>query len=213
MRAVRRVLFLLLLTIIVGCATPAPEPEPMPAPEPVRSESPAPDRTYGTVHVTASALNVRAEASTDAEVVKQVKRGEPLTVLEENESWMHVRLAGGETGWVAARFVARDGQRATSSSSSSSARRRSGGCPPDSDYAFTKTPTPSFSDRGAHGLVVVEAAVSARGDVTSTKLVSNTTGDETLAFLAQREIKEAKFSPPIRNCLPKAFIFTYRRTF
>jgi hypothetical protein len=48
---------------------------------------------------------------------------------------------------------------------------------------------------------------------TKTKVVSNTTGEESLAFLAEREIKGAKFSPPIRNCVPRAFIFTYRRTF
>ncbi|HEV7240866.1 MAG TPA: hypothetical protein VGQ36_16630 [Thermoanaerobaculia bacterium] len=51
------------------------------------------------------------------------------------------------------------------------------------------------------------------GSVTNTKLVSNGTGDEALAFLAQREIQGAKFSPPIRNCAPRSFIFTYTRTF
>jgi hypothetical protein len=51
------------------------------------------------------------------------------------------------------------------------------------------------------------------GNVTRTKVVSNSTGDEALAFLAEREIKAAKFSPPIRNCAPREFVFTYRRTF
>ena len=60
---------------------------------------------------------------------------------------------------------------------------------------------------------MVEATVSAKGTVTDTRLVSNDTGDEALAFLAEREIKGAKFSPPIRNCVPRSFIFTYRRTF
>ena len=31
--------------------------------------------------------------------------------------------------------------------------------------------------------------------------------------MTQLEIRDAKFSPPIRNCVPKAFIFTYKRSF
>lgn len=178
---------------------------------PDTAEAPAPsareEKVIGSVRVTASALNVRAEASTDAAIVEQVKKGTALDVLREDESWVRVRLASGETGWVASRFV---------SSGTSPAKRRpvrKGGCPADSDYAFVETPTLAFSDSGAHGLVVVEANVNASGNVTRTSVVSNATGDEALAFLAEREIKGARFAPPIRNCVPRAFIFTYRRTF
>jgi outer membrane biosynthesis protein TonB len=87
------------------------------------------------------------------------------------------------------------------------------GCPADAEYQFVKTPTPAFSDSGAHGVVTVDASVDVRGNVASTKLINNTTGDEALGVLTQREIREAKFSPPIRNCVPKAFIFTYKRSF
>ena len=201
----RRVLPLVLL--FVACATPAPPPAPAPEPEP-RAEAIAPvreeEKVIGTVRVTASALNVRREASTDAEVIEQVKKGGALDVLREDASWVKVRLAGGEVGWVAARFVSKGGEAKT---------RKSGKCPADSDYAFEETPQLAFSDSGAHGVVIVEANVSAQGRVTSTKLVSNGTGDEALAFLAQKEIRAARFSPPIRNCAPRAFIFTYRRTY
>lgn len=199
----RRALPLLLL-VAFACATPPPPPPAVsPEPEPVVETKPAVEPVIGTVTVTATALNVRREASTDADVVLQAKKGERLDVLSRDESWVKVRLATGESGWVAARFVS-DGQ---------AKKKAKGGCPSDSDFAFTKTPTLAFSDRPAKGQVVVDATVNTKGDVTSTKLVSNTTGDETLAFLAQREIKEAKFSPPIRNCVPRTFIFTYRRTF
>ncbi|HYC93246.1 MAG TPA: SH3 domain-containing protein [Thermoanaerobaculia bacterium] len=209
----RRIPVLLLALALFRCAAPAPPP-PEAAPEPVRVEpAPAPpavaeEKVIGTVRVTASALNVREEASTDAEVVTQVKKGESLSVLREDESWTKVRLASGETGWVASRFVSKG-----TAAAKKPAPRRKGGCPPDSDYAFTEAPLLTFSDSGAHGLVVVEATVSAKGNVTSTKLISNGTGDESLAFLAQKEIRAAKFSPPIRGCVPRAFVFTYRRTF
>ena len=201
----RRALFAIALLAVLRCSAPPPPetvPEAVaPPPPPVVQE----EKVIGTVRVTASALNVRAEASTEASILTQVKRGQALDVLREDESWVKVRLASGETGWVAARFV-----------SSGDAKKRpakKSGCPPDSDYAITESPMLAFSDSGAHGLVVVEATVNAKGAVTATKLVSNGTGDETLAFLAEREIKGAKFSPPIRNCVPRAFIFTYRRTF
>jgi TonB family protein len=210
---VRRLLATFVLLTAFSCAAPTPAPEPAPEPPPVTT--PAPAATLGTVEVTASALNVRRERSTTADVVEQLRRGARLTVLEADEAWTHVRLPNGEEGWVASRFVAAPGASSSSSSSRSSTTtpRRRGGCPPDSDFAFTETPTLTFSDSPKKGMVVVDATVNTNGTVTSTKVVSNTTGDESLAFLAVREIRSAKFSPPIRNCVPRAFIYTYRRTF
>ncbi len=197
-----------LLMLLAACAAPpASPPTTAPTtPPPPPAQAPAAEQVTGTVRVTASALNVRREPSGDAEVVTQVKRGTVLSVLRRDESWVKVRLADEREGWVAARFVSSDAK-------TRAAAVRRGGCAPDSDYAFLDAPMPSFSELGAHGLVVVEANVNAKGVVTSTKVISNGTGDEALAFLAEREIKSAKFSPPIRNCQPSAFIFTYRRTF
>lgn len=211
MRPVRRLLLPLTLLATIHCATPAPAPEPAPAPAPVQPAAPAPaPASLGTVRVTASALNVRREASTTAEVIAQLKRGEAMTLLEDGESWSKVRLANGETGYVSSRFI---GSESTTTARPKARTTRKGGCPPDSDYAFVETPMLSFSDSSAHGVVVVEATVSAKGDVQTTKVVKNDTGDPALAFLAEREIKKAKFSPPIRNCVARSFIFTYRRTF
>jgi len=210
-RPVLRVLAVCLsLLVVFACATPAPPPPAAPpeTPPPPPPSAPAEPQVIGTVRVTASALNVRRDASTDGEVLAQVKKGTSLSVLEHGDSWTKVKLASGEAGWVASRFVSSGNAPAKSASSKSRS-----GCPADSDYAFTETPTLAFSDRGAHGIVVVEASVNTKGTVTSTKVVSNTTGDETLAFLAEKEIKGAKFSPPIRNCVARSFIFTYRRTF
>lgn len=49
--------------------------------------------------------------------------------------------------------------------------------------------------------------------VTATKVVTNGTGDEALAFLAEKEIRSASFEAPVRNCVRRSFIFTYKRTF
>lgn len=206
-RVLRVLSLALLLLVVFSCAAPpAPvaAPQAPPPPPPVA----AVERAIGTARVTASALNVRADASADAEVIAQVRKGTVLDVLGEDDSWTRVRLAGGERGWVASRFLSSGDQ------PGKSAKRPSRkGCPADSDFAFVETPTLAFSDSGAHGLVVVEATVNTKGAVTATKVVSNTTGDDSLAFLAQREIRSAKFSPPIRDCVTRSFIFTYRRTF
>lgn len=191
---------LLIATLILAaCATPPP-PEPTPAPQ--EAEAPGQEKAIGTVRVSATTLNVRREASSSSDVIAQVRKGERLALLSLAGEWDRIRLGSGETGFVSAQHVIREGV--------PRARR---GCPADAEYQFVKTPTPAFSDSSAHGIVTVEANVDVRGNVTSARVISNTTGDESLGVLAEREIREAKFSPPIRNCVPKAFIFTYKRTF
>jgi TonB family protein len=164
---------------------------------------PAPAAPTAVVRVNASTLNVRASASASADIVSHARRGEKLAVLEDAGDWLRVRLGDGTFGWVSAQHVVREG----------AAARPRHGCPPDSDYSFVKPPKPAFSDSSAHGIVIVEAGVDAKGDVVSTRIVSNSTGDQSLGALAERELREASFAPPVRNCVAKAFVFTYKRSF
>ena len=150
----------------------------------------APAAAIGTVRVTAMTLNVRRDASPSSDVVAQVRKGERLALLSDSDEWMRVRLGNGDTGWVSSQYVIREG-----------ARPRRPGCPPDSDYRMVNTPTPSFSEEGAHGLVTVEANVDAGGQVTSTRVLANTTRDEALAATAEREIRSVRFVAPVRNCV------------
>ncbi|HEX3579399.1 MAG TPA: SH3 domain-containing protein [Thermoanaerobaculia bacterium] len=195
---------LLLLAACGGNApapVPAPEPRPAaPAPAPARAE----EQATGTVQVNVSTLNIRADASTSAEIIGHARRGERLTVVGDSGSWLRVKLNDGTTGWVAAQLVVREG---------AAARPRRGGCPPDSNYSFITAPKPAFFEKGAHGMVVIEASVDQRGIVTSTRVVSNDTKDNSLAAMAEDEVRNARFAPPIRNCAPKAFLFTYKRAF
>jgi uncharacterized protein YgiM (DUF1202 family) len=138
--------------ILAACAAPPP---PVTAPEP--SEVPGREKVIGTVKVTAMTLNVRREATSSSEVIAQVRKGERLALLAAGDEWDRIRLGNGEIGFVSAQHVLREGTRT----------RR--GCAPDADYQFIKTPTPSFSDSSAHGVVTVEANVDVRGSVTSTR--------------------------------------------
>jgi uncharacterized protein YgiM (DUF1202 family) len=202
-----RIAFAASLLLLAGCGgnaqSPAAAPEPRsaaPAPAPATGE----EQATGTVFVNVSTLNIRGDASTSAEIVGHARRGERLIVVGDAGGWLRVRLNDGTAGWVASQLVVREG---------AAARPRRNGCPPDSNYSFISPPKPSFSEDGPHGMVVIEANVDARGIVISTRVVSNATNDVSLAAIAEREIRSARFAPPIRNCAPKAFFFTYKRAF
>ena len=192
---------LFVVALFAACATPPPPVQPVPE---IQQPAAAAEAAIGTVRVTATTLNVRKEASASADVVGQVRKGERLTLLAAGDEWMRVRLADGATGWVSAQHVTREGAQSRS--------RR--GCPADADYRFAKAPLPAFSDQATpHGVVAVDANVDRNGNVTSTHVISNTTGDQTLAAMAEREIRDAKFVAPIRRCAPQPFIFSYKRSF
>jgi TonB family protein len=150
--------------------------------------------------VTAATLNVRSEALGVRERDRAGQESEKLGCSRPVIQWHRVRLASGAVGFVSVDHVIREG-----------AGRR--GCPADAEYAFVKTPTPDLREGAAHGIVTVDASVDPHGNVTSTKIVGNTTGDDSLGALAEKEIRSAKFTAPIRNCVAKAFIFTYKRSF
>jgi uncharacterized protein YgiM (DUF1202 family) len=190
------------LLLLFACATPSPAPAPTPPPVPA-APARVEERVLGTVRVNASALNVRDAA--DGDVIGQARRGERLALLEDAGGWLRVRRADGSTGWVSSQHVVREG---------AAARPRRGNCPPDSDFSFVKAPKPAFSDNNtSHGIVTIDAGVNIKGNVVSTRVVSNTTGDPALATMAERELRAAKFAPPVRNCVAKAFIYTYKRAF
>lgn len=195
----------LALALLAACtaAPPTPTPIPPPAPAPAAPSSPAPPESpIGSGRVNASVLNVRDSPSLQGEVIGHARRGERVTILVESGEWLRVRTGSGEAGWVSSQHVARDG--------AATSRR---GCPPDSDYRFVAAPRPAFNEDGPHGVVTIEASVNAQGTVTSTRVVANTTGADALAIIASREITAARFAAPVRNCVTRAFLFTYRRAF
>jgi hypothetical protein len=204
----RFALLLALAMAFARCATAPPPPAPVPAPAPAPEPAPAPALpSIGMLKVTASSANIRRDANTTSDVIVQVKRGEHLALLAKSGDWMNVRLTTGETGWVSSKLVANDVPKPVRKA------RNADGCAGDSDYRFITAPKPAFSDSEKHGVVTVEANVSAAGVVMSTRVVSNTTGDQSLAFLTEREIKSARFAAPVRSCVARAFIFTYTRAF
>jgi SH3-like domain-containing protein len=199
----KSILVLTLFAFACGTSTTVEAPPPAPSPAPAAAPAPA-----HTVYVTASSVNIRRDPSMAGEVLKQAKKNDPLTLLSDllssTDDWTKVQLPDGTVGWVASRFV--------SQSRSATAPPAKAGC--NTDFAFVKTPKPSFAEgESKHGLIVVDAYVNPSGDVTSTKVVTNETGDAKLASMAESEIRSAKFEAPKRGCVARAFIFTYKRSF
>lgn len=96
----------------VGAVAPAPET----AGAAAMAESAAQDAAsaapiMGTVTTLGANLNVRSAPNTAGAIVTQAAPGTRLTVLARNTAgdWLQVEAAGGQTGWVAAAYVALDG--------------------------------------------------------------------------------------------------------
>ncbi len=53
-----------------------------------------------TISIAKNDVNMRAEPSTDAKVVFQLKEGYPLKVLSTKGEWLKVEDFEGDTGWV-----------------------------------------------------------------------------------------------------------------
>jgi uncharacterized protein YraI len=181
---------------LAGCKTAAPPPPPVPVPVvPAAEAKPTPPQEY--VRVTGSRLNVREQPATSAAAVARVKKGERLAVLGRDGEWFQVRLADGATGWVHGKYV-----------------RSEEPCTPAKATAELLSGVPlSFTEGSSIGRVVLEATVDATGSVASTKVVQDTTGIPELVQRAESEARTLKFSPPVHNCRPVPFIYTYTRNF
>ena len=187
---------LALFVLATACRTapPPPPPAPPPAAPPVEA-APAPPPEM--VRVTGSTLNVRRDPATGAPVVARVKRGERLAVVAREGGWVRVRLAGGTEGWASAKYL-----------------RNEAPCPTDKANAELLSDVPlSFSEGPSLGKVVIEASVDAGGRVAATKVVTDTTGIPELVQRAEAEVRALLFSPPVRDCRPVPFLYTYTRNF
>lgn len=190
--------FLLLSSLfgLAACQTTTSVVEPETPGETIAVVDDAPETPIGMARVTATSLNVRSGPSTSDAIVSSVRRNQRVTLLGRSGEWARVRVASGEPGWVAARYL-----------------REEKGCSPDRDFEVVDSAPLTFSDSGAKGSVIVEATVGGDGVVDATKIISNETGDETLAELAALEVTKMRFKAPVRNCVERKFIYTYRRTF
>jgi uncharacterized protein YgiM (DUF1202 family) len=81
-------------------APAAPAPAPARPPAPVAAPAPAAPAKK-TVYVKVSQANFREAAGTSGKILRVLRRGSRLEVLETRNDWLRVRLDDGPEGWVA----------------------------------------------------------------------------------------------------------------
>jgi uncharacterized protein YgiM (DUF1202 family) len=86
-------------------ATPPPVPAPAsPEPAPARPPAPVAPATAPakkTVYVKVSQANFREAAGASGKILRVLRRGSRLEVLETRNDWLRVRLDDGPEGWIA----------------------------------------------------------------------------------------------------------------
>jgi hypothetical protein len=151
--------------------------------------------------VTSKSVNVRKTASTKAATVARLSRGARLTLFEEKDGWLHVKLADTRTGWIRKDLL----------------KKKDDGCLPDRREVLLTPPMLSMSAGagapGPKGKVVVEADIDDKGDVRTVRVVKNETGSLERAEMAKREAQGVKFQPPVKKCRVTGFTYVYARTF
>ncbi len=88
-------------------ATPSPPPPAKttptpPPPSPPPSKSPEVSQPSGqrTTEIVLAFVNLRQEPNMEGKIIRVLKKGTRLTVLEEKAGWLRVRLEEGTEGWV-----------------------------------------------------------------------------------------------------------------
>ena len=157
-----------------------------------KPEEPVPTDTREAIavqYVGAPEMQVHKWAKDDSEVIAKFLNGESVSVMSRRGDWTEIRTGGG-TGFVKTADL-------TDS--------------PD------KEPTPKFrhipspvTAPGAKGTVYIEAQVNNEGDVTSSKIITNTTGSNELAIKNQAALEKAKFHPIVVKGERKPFVYYYR---
>jgi hypothetical protein len=86
----------------ISPATPPPTATPKPAPTPPSPPAPSsPSKTpLGQAEVTWSHVNFREGPGTKYKVIRKLKKGTPLDILDEEKGWLQVQLDDGTEGWL-----------------------------------------------------------------------------------------------------------------
>ena len=174
---------LVLMVLCVACRREAPVPATMDTREPIE-----------VAYVGAPELQVHAKADDASPVQTTFLNGESVSVLSRKGDWVELRTAAG-SGWAHAADLT-NAANATKEAASPTPK-------------FKIPPSPAVQP-GAHGTVYIEANVNDQGEVTSTKIITNTTGSDGLAAQNEAALKRSRFYPIVQKGQRTPFIYYYR---
>jgi SH3 domain protein len=84
------------LTSAAATSTPTPTPAPVTAPAQTR---------YVTDSIR---ITLRTGPALDRKIIAMLESGQPVTVVESDNDWTHIRLPDGRDGWILTRFLQDD---------------------------------------------------------------------------------------------------------
>jgi uncharacterized protein YgiM (DUF1202 family) len=145
-------------------------------------------------YVGAPDLKVHAKPDEASRLLTTFFNGESVSVLSRKGDWVEVRTTGG-SGWAR-------GADLTNAAAAAAEE--------ENPTAKFRVPPAPVSAPATHGTIYIEAAVNTDGEVTSTKLITNTTGSDALAAQNEAAIKVAKFYPIVQKGEKKPFLYYYR---
>ena len=142
-------------------------------------------------------LPVREKANDAAPIIATYSNGEAISVLAEQGDWVEVRT-GDHSGWA----------------------KKSDLTTAEAKQAAEDNPQPKFrvmpmpvSAPSVHGEVYIEADVNTDGEVTATRMITNTTGSAVLGTQNMDALRNAKFYPIVVKGERQKFKYYHRVTY
>ena len=146
------------------------------------------------LYVGAPEMQVHKWAQENSPVVATFLNGESVSILARRGDWVEIRTGFG-SGFV----------HASDLTGAAEAQKEHDNPTPK----FRSMPSPVTAP-GIHGNVYIEANVNTDGDVTSTKIITNTTGSDEIAQRNAAALEHAKFFPIVVKGERKPFLYYYR---
>lgn len=170
------------VALIFACACSHPEVEKTDTREPIAIQYVGPPE-----------LPVHKWARDDSAVIAKFLNGESVSILARKGEWVEVRTGSG-SGFV----------HAVDLTGAAEAQKEHDNPTPK----FRVVPSPVTAP-GVHGNIYIEANVNTDGDVTATKIISNTTGSIELAERNAAALERGKFYPIVVKGNRTPFLYYY----
>lgn len=149
------------------------------------------------LYVGAPEVSVREQPNDTAAVIATYPNGDAMSILAEKGEWVEVRT-GDRAGWVKLSDLATPEQKEQTEN--------------NPEPKFRVFPVP-VSAPSAKGEVYIEADVNTEGEVTATRIITNTTGSEALATQNANALKSARFYPIILKGERQQFKYYHKVTY
>jgi uncharacterized protein YgiM (DUF1202 family) len=149
------------------------------------------------MYVGAPELPVREQPTDTAPIVATYQNGEALSILSEKGDWVEVRT-GDRAAWAKLADL-------TNAEGKEKAEN-------NPDPKFRVVPMP-VSAPSSHGEIYIMAEVNSDGEITSTRILENTTGSPALAEQNANALKNGKFYPIVVKGVRTTVQYFHRVTY